>query len=121
LFVILNNFTGNQDQHNFFINMMIPTLVRIFSDVKDLLLTTQQINAVENPIPNSVIYATTSSIPSTRIYSQILPWNWNDYFIHLSYLGLQNCSEYPSVYPPNSSNLLNWQQYITIGINNFNP
>lgn len=40
---------------------------------------------------------------------------------HLSYMGLQNCTEYATIYPPNSSNLLNWQQYITIGIYNFNP
>ena len=83
--------------------------------------TTEEIHSVEFPSSNAFIYATTPTIPSTKIYSQVLPWSWNNYFTHVSYSGLQNCSEYSSIYPIGSSNELNLIQYFQIAIFTFLP
>lgn len=115
-----NGFSGLETQHSFFVDHMIPISVSILLEIKDLILNAQQINSVENPEPNSVIYNVTQTNPSIKIYEQIVPWNWNHYFTHVSYQGLQLCSAFPIIYPQGSPNLLNWMQYISIGILNFN-
>lgn len=116
-----NGFSGNQTQHSFFVQNMIPTIVNVLGDIKEQVLTSAEINVVENPISNAYIYATTPSVPSTKIYSQVIPWNWTNFFTHFSYIGLQNCPAYPLVYPTGSQNELNFNQYIYISIFTFLP
>ena len=111
-----NGFSGNQTQHSFFVDNMIPKMATILNQIKNLLFTQEQILSVENPEPNSVIYGVTNTNPSVKNYSIILPWNWSDYFSHFSYNGLENCSSYSSIYPAGSPNSLNYLQYISIGI-----
>lgn len=116
-----NGFTNRQDQHDFFVDYMIPTMVGVLTSIKDELFTPTQIYSVENPQPNSYVYATTPTIPSVKNFSQVVPWSWQDYFRHLSYDGLQLSRQFPLVYPTGSQNSLNWEQYISIGVLNFNP
>ena len=116
-----NGFTNGQDQHDFFVDYMIPTIVGDLTSIKDELFTPTQIRSVENPQPNSYVYATTPTIPSVKNFSQVVPWSWQDYFRHLSYDGLQLSRQFPLVYPTGSQNSLNWEQYISIGVLNFNP
>ncbi len=116
-----NGFSGNQSQHSFFINYMIPSMVQILQDVKSSLFTPAQISAVENPEPNAEIYEVTPTTPSSLNYNVVLPWNWANYFTHACYNGLQNTTDYPDIYPQDSPNFLNYSQYVSIGIFIFNP
>lgn len=116
-----NGFSGNQTQHSFFVNYMIPTMTLIMTDIKNQIYTPVQINAVENPQPNSYIYSAMGTNPSVKDYSTILPWNWNNYFTHFCFNGLHNCTSYPFIYPIGSPNALNYIQYISVGILNLEP
>jgi len=111
-----NGFSGNQTQHSFFLEYMLPVMVEILNDVKDEMLTPSQISAVENPQPNSVIYAVTTTMPSVENYNITLPWNWNHYFTHFCTTGLESSIAYPILYPQGSPNLLNRIQYLSIGL-----
>ena len=114
-----NSFSGNQTQHNFFANNMIPTMVNIFLEIKDLLLTPTQINnVVNNPNGNSSLYAVTQTTPSV-VTSNIISWNWIDYFTHVSFTGLQNCTAYSTYYPVGSPNALLSEQYLYLAAFNF--
>ena len=44
-----NGFSGNQTQHSFFSDFMVPTIREILSNVKDILVSSQQANGVQNP------------------------------------------------------------------------
>ncbi len=116
-----NGFSGNQTQHSFFMEYMIPVMVKILNDIKSEILTPSQIAAVENPEPNAFIYAVTETTPATINYNIILPWNWNNYFTHLCTNGLENSIAYPLIYPAGSSNLLKRTQYLSIGLFIFIP
>ena len=115
-----NGFSGNQTQHNFFVNNMVPTMVNILNDIRDLLITPQQIFDVVYPSNGAAfIYQPMGNPPS--ISDIQISWNWNDYFTHLSYNGLQNCSEYPTIYPIGSYADFIRKQYIDAGNVIFNP
>lgn len=43
-----NGFSGDQDQHAFFYDYMLPTMQTIFSHVRDLLLTPAQVANVND-------------------------------------------------------------------------
>ncbi len=117
-----NSFSGSQTQHTFFIDFMIPTLTQIFNEIKNEILTQEQINAVENPqSPATTIYQVTNSFPAMINQYSTVQWNWNQFFIYLSYNGLQNTNTFPLIYPFGSSNLLYLNQYFGILNNNFKP
>lgn len=76
-----NGFKGNQDQHNFIYNYMLPTMVTILSQVKDTL-----VSATDNTnIKGTVVY------PNAPDLSQSVNFDWNDCYLYLSLNGLQNC------------------------------
>lgn len=110
-----NGFNGNQTQHDFFADHLVPVITEILMDLKNTLLTPQQRNSVENPTNGSAfIYVPTNAIPRTASSTQI-PWNWNDYFRHLSFEGLQNCNVFPNYYPQNSVEDYYRKNYIDAG------
>jgi hypothetical protein len=116
-----NSFSGNQSQHDFFVDFLIPTIYNILSELKEELLTSQQILIADNPIePNQYIYGINQTNPAT-FNDDILPWSWSDYFYYQSQSGLQNCSAFNIINPLNSPNYLNFIQYISKGTLIFNP
>lgn len=116
-----NGFSGNQTQHSFFVDNMIPVMVSVLNEIKNEIFTLSQIFSVENPESNAIIYGATNTIPATINYNVALPWNWDTYFTHLCTVGLESSISFPIIYPSGSSNLLNRNQYLTIGIFTFNP
>ena len=117
-----NSFSGSQTQHTFFIDFMTPTLIQIFNEIKNEILTTEEINAVETPqSPATTIYQVNNSFPASINQYSTVQWNWNQLFIHLSFNGLQNTESFPLIYPFGSSNLLYLNQYLNILNNNFKP
>ena len=77
-----NGFSGNNDQHNFIYNFMLPTMQTILSQIKDLLVTP----ADNTNITSTVIY------PNNPNSTSSVPFNWNDCFSNISLLGLQDCT-----------------------------
>ncbi len=76
-----NGFLGNQQQHNFIYNYLLPVMETILSDVKDTLVTPQNnlemLNNVSVRIPEN------NSPPS--------PFIWSQYFHNLALIGLHKC------------------------------
>lgn len=74
-----NGFKGNQDQHNFIYNYMLPTMVTILSEVKDSLVTEE-----DNAIIESLTIRSVPPFQSVR-------FNWIEFFNNLCLSGLQSC------------------------------
>lgn len=74
-----NGFKGNQDQHNFIYNYMLPTMVTILSEVKDLLVTPQN---------NLEMLGLIMHIPYG---SAGTPFIWSEFYHNIALSGLQNC------------------------------
>lgn len=74
-----NGFSGNQDQHNFIYNYMLPTMVTILSQVKDILVT---------PEENTTMSGLTMHIPLGSIGTR---FDWQDFYHNLALSGLQSC------------------------------
>jgi hypothetical protein len=111
-----NNFSVPQTQHSFFADSLIPTLKEIFIDTKDLLLTPDKINSVDNPTNGvAFLYQPLNNPPDYQQSSVQVQWNWNIFFTYLSYTGLQNCNAFPFAYPQISNiNDYYFFYYITI-------
>ncbi|WP_396178915.1 hypothetical protein [Flavobacterium sp.] len=96
-----NGFSGNQTQHSFYVNYMIPVMVNILNDVKPLLISPSQEQQLIYPTNGgAILYQPMGNPPSAS--ATILPWNWNDFFKYFSYTGLQSSSAFPTIFPPNS-------------------
>jgi len=108
-----NSFSGNQTQHNFMVDFLIPNMVQILKDIQDLIISPAQKNELENPRDGgSFLYQPlTNNPPTTQISTTILPWNWNSFYIYFCYLGLQNCSAYPFNVAPNFLNVDDFYNY----------
>ncbi len=108
-----NGFSGNQTQHSFYVNFMIPTMVQILKDIKSDVITTAQANLVENPTNGvAFIYQPMGNYPNIEISSVQIPWSWNDFFTHLAFTGLQESTAYPIIYPKESYYNFIKEQYI---------
>jgi hypothetical protein len=118
-----NGFTGDQDQHNFMVNNMMPVFKDILNQLKSQLYTTAQINKAEYPdtAGGYQLYAPNTSTTPISMSSTKVSWNWNDYFTHFSYYGLENCSAYLQVYPVNSVPLYYKTKYLTGALLMFTP
>ena len=77
-----NGFNGDQAQHNFIYNYMLPTMKTILSDVKDRLVSMVD----DQNIKNTVIY------PNAPNLTQKVGFDWNDCYYNLALSGLQDCS-----------------------------
>lgn len=84
-----NSFNDQQAQHNFMFNYLTNTMNTILSELKDILLTPQQISNANS----LTLHIIQNTMPSTVLDT---PWNWNDYFKNLALDGLQNCSSFGS-------------------------
>lgn len=116
-----NGFSGDQSQHDFFVDFLIPTISSILNEVKEELFTSQQISTAEHPLySNQYIYGVNPTIPATY-NEQVLPWSWDHFFYYQSQVGLQNCTAFNVINPLNSSNYLNFIQYIQTGTLIFAP
>ena len=75
-----NGFSGNQDQHNFIYNYMLPTMETVLSEVKNILVSTEDSQSLQqlwfHPVSQSID----------------VPFDWNTFYLNLSLGGLQNCS-----------------------------
>ena len=94
---VYNSFSNNQDQHNFFVDKMIPTMIAVLNEIKGNILTAQEIDQLENPTNGgAILYTPLNSPPTTVEPSDIqVSWNWNNFFKYFSYKGLQSCVAYP--------------------------
>jgi len=77
-----NGFNGDQAQHNFIYNYMLPTLKTILADVKDRLVSMVD----DQNIKNTVIY------PNAPNLTQRVGFDWDDCYYNLALSGLQDCS-----------------------------
>lgn len=116
-----NGFSGDQSQHDFYVDFLIPTISSILNEIKDELFTSQQISIAENPLySNQYIFGVNATIPATY-NEQVLPWSWEDFFYYQSQVGLQNCTAFNVINPLNSSDYLNFIQYVQTGTLIFAP
>lgn len=82
-----NSFSpANQNQHDFIYNFMLPTMVKILSEVKDSLVTPANNLTMLNDVSVHIPYAN----------SPASPFVWNDYYHNLALYGLQDCSFFQS-------------------------
>ena len=110
---------SGQAQHSFFIDFMIPTMVEILTDIKYLMLTAEQMFAVNFPTDGgAILYEPMGNPPHAS--SIQMQWNWNDYFTYLSYQGLETTNQYPVIFPPYSNIDYIRFRYISAG-SLFNP
>ena len=111
-----NGFSGNQTQHSFFVDAMIPNMVSILNQIKDLLVTPAQNDQLINPTTGiTIMYEPMGNPPSLSDIP--LPWNWNDYFTFACYSGLDSSTSYPAIFPPNSN--INFIKYHYIQAGNY--
>ena len=117
-----NGFSGVQSEHSFMVNNMVPTMVQIFQDIKDLIVNATQANAIENPTNGGAfIYQPLYNPPTNEISDIRVPWNWNTFFRYLSYNGLQNCTAYPFSYPYQNNDDFYRHSYMIAFQTIFNP
>jgi hypothetical protein len=110
-----------QQQHNFMALHYIPTMVKILSDLKDVLIKPiQQFNGIAVPI-----YQPLNTNPVS--FGNQVNWNWNEYFKYLSLNGLEESiyfkQEYaifaPNFIVQNPINYYFYTQYSAVGEANF--
>ncbi|SHL70042.1 hypothetical protein [Flavobacterium chilense] len=77
-----NGFNGNQDQHNFIYNHMLPTMRTILADIKAFFVSETD----DSNISDNSIYPNYPDV-TTRI-----SFDWNDCLNNIVLNGLQNCS-----------------------------
>lgn len=111
-----NGFIGDQSQHDFFVNYLTPVIAEILLDLKYSLLSQNQINKVDYPANSGgvYLYAPTNTVPPT-MSSNPVEWDWNDYFKYMSLIGLQNCTEFQTLYPQNSTEYYYFLRYFQTG------
>ena len=117
-----NNFVGNQAQHSFFVNYMIPTMTAILSPLITQLTTAPQRNQVENPTNTAeTLYAPTSNPASLQRSDTIIAWNWNNLLNYFCHTGLEGCTAYP--FQPNTNAVDYYFNYYYLATYNyvFNP
>lgn len=104
-----NGFSGNQTQHSFFSDFMVPTIREILSNVKDILVSSQQANGVQNPTNGGAFlyYPLTNPPQLGQISDTYATWNWNTFFNYFAFNGLQNCTSYPYSKPTNQNHIFN--------------
>ncbi|WP_159800475.1 hypothetical protein [Flavobacterium sp. MK4S-17] len=108
---------GQNNQHNFFVDYMIPTLADIISPLKDKLLTPLQINRVEHPELHENYFLNEPMLKDDNTYGPsdiIEAFNWDDYFNYISMVGLQHCTAFNSLYPENSKERYYFLNYIRL-------
>lgn len=118
-----NGFSGGESQHDFFVYYMAPIIKDILQEISPQLYTPHQVHIAENPTYDnggSIIYAPMDTVPPSMSANPV-PWNWDDYFTHLSYIGLKNCSSFSIIYPHNSVEYYYWSSYLAAGIGMFAP
>lgn len=76
-----NGFSPGQNQHNFIYTYMLPTMVKVLTDIKDKLVTP----AESLTLSGLGMYIPYDNSPRTK-------FNWVDFYHNLSLSGLQNCS-----------------------------
>ncbi|HLO73642.1 MAG TPA: hypothetical protein VK164_06880 [Flavobacterium sp.] len=118
-----NGFSGNQTQHSFFVDYMIPTITEILTDIKDSLVTPQEATEAEYPTNGgSIIYEPlTTNPPSNEISDVQVQWNWITFFYYFSFTGLQNCSAFPFNFPFQTLNDYYYIRYMSAFNFIFNP
>jgi hypothetical protein len=85
------NFTFDQDQHDFMISYMLPTLQTILFEVKNLLVAASDSNYISNNISILQPVAT-----SPADWGSSMPWDWNKYYKFLSLRGLEKSNFFRS-------------------------
>ena len=117
-----NNFIGNQAQHSFFVDNMIPTMTAILSQLIDELTTVEQRIQVQNPtIPAQTIYEPIPNSIPLQISANPIPWNWTNFLRYFCHRGLENCTAYPFHTTANTLDSYYNAQYTYVFNYVFNP
>ena len=112
-----NGFSGNQTEHSFMVDNMIPTMVQIFQEIQQILLTPQEIDQLEIPTTGAtILHPPMPNVIPPYPDSETIQWNWTNFYSYFSYIGLQNCTAYPAIFPVNSHS----EYYRRIYIDAFN-
>ena len=99
---VYNSFSNNQDQHNFFVDKMIPTMIAVLNEIKENILTAQEIEQLENPTNGAtILHPPIPNVVPPNPDSETIQWNWTNFFAYFSYTGLQNCTAYLGIFPVN--------------------
>lgn len=97
-----NGFTGNQTQHSFFVENMIPIMVDILNDIKPFLISpTQELQLIYPTNGGAILYEPMGNPPTAS--AMVIPWNWDDFFKYFCYTGLDSSTAFPTIFPPNSN------------------
>ncbi|OYQ35121.1 hypothetical protein CHU92_11120 [Flavobacterium cyanobacteriorum] len=118
---VYNGQDPEMNQHNFMFNHMAPVIADILADLKDELLTPEEIAKVENPAENNGYYMYAPANPPTGPSTTPITWVWEDYFRYMSLQGLQTCTAFQQDYPINSVAYYYFLSYFTTGEGAFNP
>lgn len=93
--------TANE-QHDFMYNQMIPVMMKVLAEIRDLV--TYPAGRIEVEGLNMSGNSTTN-----------IPWNWNEYYKFLSFSGLDEAYCFIQDYPNPSSQLDFLIRYVTRG------
>jgi len=110
------------EQHDFMYNKMIPTMVNVLSQIKDLLVTPANNLEMKD---NVYVHIPFNYSPSTH-------FDWNDYYHNLALAGLQSCAffkneigTFNSAGQPlitiNQTLMQSFVEYIRLGHQNIHP
>ena len=94
------------EQHDFMYGKMIPTMQKVLGEIRDSVTTAPKRANIEA----YTMHPTTNPISSN-------PFNWQDFYKHLSYSGLDETSSFKQDFPNPSDALRLHQNYIDAGKN----
>ncbi|WP_055446142.1 hypothetical protein [Lacinutrix mariniflava] len=93
-----NTCSQNQDQHDFMINFMLPTMIQILSEVKDSSIPDNQ-----QEVLNGFDFLILSEASNGPLTENTI-FNWSSLYHYLSLSGLHNTDAYNQIIPSNTVN-----------------
>lgn len=93
-----NTCSQNQDQHDFMINFMLPTMIQILSEVKDSSIPDNQ-----QEVLNGFDFLILSEATNGPLTESII-FNWPSLYHYISLSGLHNTDAYNQITPSNTVN-----------------
>jgi hypothetical protein len=102
-----------KEQHGFMYNNMLPVMVKVLTEIRDL-VTTQAGRTVLETLYTMRPTAITNQSAST-------PWIWNEYYKYISINGLEESSFYKEGFPKDTDQLYLLSKYIEYGHKELKP
>ncbi|WP_110346153.1 hypothetical protein [Flavobacterium hydrophilum] len=91
-------------QHDFMVNKMIPTMQKVLSEIRDSVTTESGRSEVEN----LTMHPTITPLTSTS-------WDWDEYYKSISLKGLEDTNGFIKEYPYPSDKFDFWDRYVKAG------